>query len=499
VRAGKNQVLDVLANDSQSGNILIIGQPFCGTVRAGENSTLEFIESESCSRDIKFSYCIPSEGDCEAFEVTLNVINIPNATPATETPVNVPETEVAVITAPAAATPVATAPVTTTSEPTTYTQGDRLTAGQILLTDDRNDVTVAGFGAQSGPSLFAPDMEELTQPQETVATLRRSVEVVAPSRIVQDYNIQIQTSAATPKRVETGARTQQDSIPLGTESSPVVAFFTPSQPQLTRSSGLVPLQFTPEILSIVDQGLVVTSNSPTQVASTNSDDDSGIQTPAVSTTRTTVSTTTVMVEPSSIDPVNTDTTTAPIGNVLVALSTETAETIDNSESSAAVDNLANSFAPTVASAPIVRATLSGTFVAQAPVVSSTAPAGIVFEDPPLIDELVASLTADYSYLAAVTPASDALEIQVETDIIAGLENQTASVGPVSINAADPADSSDIVVEMAAQILLPAPQLNNSSTRFIKPTPTTEALLSDKLFAADLETSKPPSADPVEIV
>jgi hypothetical protein len=486
IRAGKDQALDVLANDSQSGNISIIGQPACGTVRAGEGDTLEFINSGSCSGNVNFTYCVPSEGDCEAFEVTLNVINVADPIPATETQV------ASAVVQPAEVTP-APAP---NSEPETYTQGDRLVAGQILVNDDKNDVAISGFGANSGPSLFAPDMEELIQPQETVATLRRSVAGVAPSRIDQDQNIQTQTSA-TPTQVATVTNTQQDAVPLGTEASPFVAFFTPSQPQLTRPSGLAPASPAPGSSGAFERAPDVNSNAPTQVADTNAG-ASDVQTPAVSGFGNTSVTATAMIVPSSgVDPVSADTTTAPIGNILMASGFAASGNNDNAVFSTASANIGTSAAPTIGESPVLEASADTVLIEVGPEVVSAAPSVIEFEDN-TIDNLVASISGDNGYLAAITSAGDALVSRTSPDAIATPEIQSASLGAISINAADPADSSDIVVEMAAQILLPSPQLNNSLTRFIQPTPKTEALLSDRLFAADLEESAPPSTDPVEV-
>jgi len=489
IRAGKNQVLDVLANDSQTGDISIIGQPSCGTVRTGAGDTLEFINSGSCSGNVDFTYCIPAEGACEAFAVTLNVINVADSVPA----VDVADTQVAsAVSQPVEATP---APASNT-EPMAYIQGDRLTAGQILVNNDENDIVIAGFGASSGPSLFAPDMEELIQPQETVATLRRSVEMIAPSRIVQDQNIQTQTSAS-PTRVATITNSHQDNVPLGTEASPTVAFFTPSQPQLTRPSGLAPAFSAPDAPgTLFERPPDVSSTAPTQMASANTS-DSNVQTPAVTGSGNPSTTTAAMVVPSSgDDPVSTDTTTAPIGNVLLASGFDASGNSNNNVLATASANFGANDAPATSQSPILTVS-AGALIGVGPEVISAAPNGLAFEEQ-TIDNLVASIAGDAGYLAAATSAGDTLVTQTTPGANVSPEVQTANVGPISINAADPADSSDIVVEMAAQILLPSPQLNNSLTRFIKPTPATEFLLSDKLFAANLDASAPPSTDPVEI-
>jgi len=465
IRAGKEQVLDVLANDSQTGSISIIDQPACGTVRAGTGDTLEFINSGSCSGNVSFAYCVPSEGDCEAFEVTLNVINVGDSIPATETQVASAAVE------PAKTTP----PPPPNSEPNVRTQGDRLVAGQILVSDDENDVIVSGFGANRGPSLFAPDMEELIQPQETVATLRRSVAGVAPSRIDQDQNIQTQTSAR-PTQVATAANTRQDAVPLGTEASPSVAFFTPSQPQLMRPSGLAPASPTPANSSGAFQRAPDASNgTSTQTA------------------------TAIAVPSSGVDPVSANTTTAPIGNILMASGFAAVGNNDSAVLSTASTNMniGTSGAPEVGESPVLEASANTLLIEVGPEVVSAAPNVIAFEEN-IIDNLVASVSGGDEYLAAVNSAGEALVPETSPDTIAMPEIQSASLGAISINAADPANSSDIVVEMAAQILLPSPQLNNSLTRFIQPTPETEALLSDRLFSADLEESAPPSTDPVEV-
>ena len=249
VRAGSSQQLDVLVNDQQVGEISIVSNPECGTVRTNANNTLEFLNSSECSGNLTFSYCVAAEGACEPREVALNVVNV-GTTVATSMPAVTAPTANAVLTpivtmtpiakaapsapapaaAPVAATPdTATAPVTTASaspESTSSSQGDRLTAGQILVQDDSDEVVVAGFGASSGPSSFAPNMNELIQPQETVATMRRSVEMVSLSRIGKDQNIQTQTSAASPGRVQMSGNSLSSNIAMGAETSPTIGIST---------------------------------------------------------------------------------------------------------------------------------------------------------------------------------------------------------------------------------------------------------------------------------
>ena len=142
-------------------------------------------------------------------------------------------------------------------------------------------------------------------------------------------------------------------------------------------------------------------------------------------------------------------------------------------------NLVAGEAPSIGDGPAMIAFADTILVEVGPEVISAAPAGIIFEDN-TIDNLVASISNGDGYLASVKSAGEALETLTSPEAFASLVIDTASADPININASEPTDSSDIVVEMAAQILLPAPQLNNSLTRFIQPSPATEALLSDKL-------------------
>ncbi len=504
INAGKSLTLDVLANDNLTGEITIVDHPSCGEVRTTSNGALEFLNSESCSGDVAFSYCVAADEECEVYQVALNVINIAPATVA--------ETQIAAAPAPAATlVPAPVAVIETTSEPVVtaraippaetanaapvaVTQGDRLTAGQILLVDDSEDVTVAGFGATAGPSLFAPDMQELIQPQETVAILRRSVEVVAPSRITQDQNIQTQTSATTPSRIETASNSLQGDVLEGTEASPVVSFSSPSQPRLSRAPMLAPVAAQPQAVAVMEHGPEIFSTPPTHMANFDFG-ESAIVAPANADITSTTVVAALIGAPSGNDAaMSADTNTAPIGAVMIASDAGTSDVSDGIEvASVSVDGSA----PTIGRSPTLTQTEDTTVVAAGPDIRSAAPSGISFDDS-LIDSLVASISVDNAYVAPAPTEGELLAALAEPDAIGTLDNQTASVGQVSINAADPADSSDIVVEMAAQILLPSPQLNDSLTRVIQPTPATEALLSDKLFAADLEASAPPSTDPVEV-
>lgn len=411
VRAGSDQVLDVLANDSATGIVKVVNQPLCGTVRPGIGGVLEYVDSASCAGNIEFQYCVEAEDKCEPYQVALNVVNL---SPQTQTVAKAATTQttVANITN-ATATVVPVNPVKET--PVTVAIADtvaqvevvdnRQVPGQILVEDDSADIVVAGFNTGNAPSLFTPDMNELIQPQETVATLRRSTEVLSPSVIERDDNIQTQTSAATPVRSATTATASQDNILLGVEASPQVAFFSPRQPKLMPAPQLVPA-----------------AGEMTSVA-------------AVSYTSDT--------QPRQTDVVET-----------------------------------------------------------APVVAAFAPTGFSVQIPnPDIQLASISTGANLSASHTVNLSSfeaDAIAVVGSSIAVDVIEIQTASTGPISVQAADVVDSSDIVVEMAAQILLPATLLNDAMSRALKVTPTPGILMTDKMFAADLKASQPPEEVEVRV-
>ncbi len=390
VRAGKNQVLDVQANDTLKGKVVITQAPTCGAVNVNEDGSVEYSDSASCSGEISFAYCIENEDTCEATTVGLTLVN-PQATVVAEatrpdpTPADVagsnsdglvddePEqTETAQATQTASQDPTPTAVVE-------VAQGDRLVPGQILLQDD-TDSGVVGFGQANAPTLFAPDMAELIQPQETVDTLRRSVAAVAPSRIDQDQNISAQSSAGTPSRVDLSNGALQQQAPDGTEDSPVVAFASPSQPRLMAAPMLAPVQ----------------------------QDKPVVRGPSV------------------------DSTT-----------------------------------PEFATADI-----------------KTADDPVAISDT--LDKLAAIAVADEPY--GQEPARPPENV----------DTKSADAGDVRVAADDPSDSSDIVVEMAAQIVLPAPQLVQSLDHKEQVTPEAAALLSDQNFVANLEPSEPPAKEESQV-
>ncbi|MEE9452912.1 MAG: Ig-like domain-containing protein [Paracoccaceae bacterium] len=400
VRAGKNQTLDVLANDTGAGALAIVKAPSCGAVQINEEGGVEYLDSGSCSGKVTFTYSIEGEDGPQESVVSLSVIS--DAVPQETVVAAVVPEEERVFTGiddqeylddqgyddqgyddevlDTDYIDIEVDPVANENTQVASPRDDRLTPGQILLQDDSADIEVVGFGAARAPTLFAPDMQELIQPQETVDTLRRSVAAVAPSQIDADENISRQSSAAMPS---TGGltRAQPSNLELGTELSPSVAFNSPSQPRLMPAPQLLPVADAGTAI-VIEHGPTVTSIAPTSIA-----------------------------------------------------------ILDNSTASEPVS---------------------------------------------LSDEIeyqIATLLSEENALADHDPLSPPENV----------DTQSADAGDVRINAADPADSSDIVVEMAAQILLPSAQLTQSLIRNDQATPDADLLQSDTdtLFVADLIVSAPP--------
>ncbi len=399
VRAGKNQSLDVLSNDSLEGEIQIVNLPRCGTA-IPNGSLIDFVDSGNCIGNVEFSYCVEFEGTCVESEVSLTIINEElgeehdriaeanaNVGSGDESLLGMTPEQIAEVASqtPPAQSQTQTQTNTTVATNTTPTApNDRFTPNQIVLTDEGDDVAVVGFGGAAAPTLFAPDTSELIQPQETVDVLKRSVASVATVTVDQDQVLSTQTSASTPSNVAVNTTDLQSDVPVGTEAAPLVAFSAPAQPTL--------------------------GGAPSLLA------------PAAPTA--------------------------------------------NSDSAFSVE-----YGPDVPTDPPTQTELASSVTTQDPV-----------DVPNPIDNLVAEAAG----------GAEPLNDQQPSNPPSNVDTQTADAGNVAVETNDPADSSDIVVEMAAQILLPGPQLVDSVERGDQTTPQTDAMLTDGLFVANLEQSSPPS-------
>lgn len=82
LRAGRVQSLDVLLNDrnverADSAQMQIVRAPSCGQAIV-TTGAIQYSDSESCVGTVTMSYCLPFEGNCQATDVTLNILQIGN-------------------------------------------------------------------------------------------------------------------------------------------------------------------------------------------------------------------------------------------------------------------------------------------------------------------------------------------------------------------------------------------------------------------------------------
>ncbi len=84
VRAGRTQTLDVLSNDvnvaqGDADRLLIVENPVCGTVRRS-GGQIEYLNSDACSGQVVFTYCVIQGDTCPSAQVRLSVA-LPDAMP----------------------------------------------------------------------------------------------------------------------------------------------------------------------------------------------------------------------------------------------------------------------------------------------------------------------------------------------------------------------------------------------------------------------------------
>ncbi|QPH55377.1 hypothetical protein [Pontivivens ytuae] len=84
VRAGRTQTLDVLSNDvnvaqGDADRLLIVENPVCGTVRRS-GGQIEYLNSDACSGQVVFTYCVIQGDTCPSAQVRLSVA-LPDALP----------------------------------------------------------------------------------------------------------------------------------------------------------------------------------------------------------------------------------------------------------------------------------------------------------------------------------------------------------------------------------------------------------------------------------
>ncbi len=386
VRAGRDQNLDVLANDTLGGTVVISTPPTCGTTTTNPDGSIGYSDSGSCEGQVTFAYCVENGDVCKETEVTLSVINSGTSVPVVAEAKPADATTAANSPASAGSTSGVSSSSSTDAAPLVVASvpqaNDRLVPKQILVQNDTGDTAVVGFGNANAPTLFAPDMQELIQPQETVDTLRRSVAAVAPSKISQDSNITAQSSAAMSSQVGISGQSLQAAASAVSDSAPVIAFASPSRPAYGSAPALAPAQ------------------------------------------------------------------------------------------------------------------QANTRVVRAPDVVATVPAGFTLANTTTQNDPV-SITDSTDRVAKLV-ASVAPSAQNPATPPENVDTRSADAGKVPVSAAGLSDSADVVVEMAAQIILPDAQLVQSVDRSEAVTPEVAQLLSDKNFTADLAPSQPPESQNVQV-
>ncbi len=407
IRAGRDQSLDVLGNDTLDGEIIIVNTPSCGRAVPDGNGAIDFTDSEACRGVVTFNYCVEFEDGCVESEVSLSVVVTEDLNPGTTSDVaptvvadarpNLPTTEQPVTgdeptggfqenTASVISDTVAPGVVNSVDEQVagTSTQGDRLNPGQILLQDEDEGTSGVRFG-DAAPSLFTPNTDLIT-PHETVDVLRQSVAAIQPAHVDTDQGLQTQTSTSRPTSTSLSAGGLQQDVPMGTEAAPTIAFSSPVQPRL---GGSAPSMLQPvasgggaDTAFVIEHGPDVHSDAP-----------------------------------------------------------DTIEIASNS--------------------------------------TATEPVSISDEVDALI--IAAELGADELF-EQISPSTDRSD---------NVDTETANAGDVLVGTSELLDSSDIVEDMAAMIILPGPQLEQPVDQSGQASPETDALLSDKIFSPDLEVSAPP--------
>lgn len=491
VMAGRNQVLDVLSNDVAGGRIKVVDTPNCGLVRNASGNTLEFYGSAQCEGKVKFSYCVESEAGCAANAVTLNVVR------ATK-----PESEAERVAKEAAAEEAAQV----ARNPVTRSRGS---AGQILRRDDEDaEITISGFGGAMAPTLFAPDTTELITPNETVETLKRSVAAVAPSTVQRDQNIARQESGRTRMnlaiatdglRSEIGADENGAGVALGmagdrpslpgeysAPSRPGLGA-APSAPQIAAAPGIGNAGVgTPEVaFKVEERGPSVTAVPPRTMSFANVAEPRILVPAPIRHGAHLLTAKTMSAASPAGAPASADVSPATTGAVQVA-SSQAAGATDFAANNVAVASVTVGYRYVGGASALVGT--ANTEVLYAPDVTAGAPSAIAAVTG---TEVFDADTSDATDGTLEMAAAEPLVEQASDGIVNIGDTDSAKVGDVVVASGQLIDESDVVVEMAAQILLPSARIGGVALN--KPVSSADiaGLLTDEMFEPDLSVSEPP--------
>ena len=200
VRAGSNQILDVLSNDEVKGPIVVLSRPSCGLVELTSNNRLSFSSAAECNGVVEFAYCVDADGACNPNAVKINVISV-----------NLPQSDEAVPANPDGARVAAN--TNTTSEengiamPLPNTSAQNTANAEPTLEPPVADAAapeIATFSVEmSPPTLAAPSVSELVSPSVAVASIRRSTSGLDTASIT-DQNIATQNTASIGQTASSG-------------------------------------------------------------------------------------------------------------------------------------------------------------------------------------------------------------------------------------------------------------------------------------------------------
>ncbi len=272
VRAGSEQILDVLSNDTVKGPIVVLTRPGCGSVELTGNNKLSFLSNGDCTGEIEFAYCVDNEGACVPNAVKINVISInyaqvPTGTPApqpTQTPQN------------GRAPPIATAQSDTAlpSSPPSNLAPENPPVADIPVAETvvaRAPEPVVDQAPQietisttmAPPALATPSIPELISPSIAVASIRQSAGGLNRAANT-DQNIAAQNSAGVARASTVASASfaapsvgETSNISLGSAPrSTVASVAAPSGLQSAQSGGtnITQLERGPVALAALQNG-----------------------------------------------------------------------------------------------------------------------------------------------------------------------------------------------------------------------------------------------------
>ena len=273
IRAGSSQILDVLSNDDVRGPIVVLTRPTCGGVELTGNNKLTF-NSDGCSGEVEFAYCVDADGKCNPNAVRLNVISVDYNNQGGAVVAQAPAAQPATI--PANTQPAENPAPPSNSQAAAVAQGNEDDGRPEIVGQEEPLEVAAATQAPSAndtapqlnefaiemapPSLAAPSVSELISPDVAVASIRQPSGGLNSAANI-DQNISTQNSAgraqpasAAPSSFQAPTLGEASNIALGgTDISVAAAPSMPTGLQVASDVGLniVQLERGPEALASI--------------------------------------------------------------------------------------------------------------------------------------------------------------------------------------------------------------------------------------------------------